>query len=481
MLDQIDAWLADPVLMVRECFGVEPDPWQARALRAYPRCRRLSMQACVGPGKTATMSWIAWNFMLLPDAEIAVLSSSGANVRNGMWKELAYWRDKSAFFKQTYQMTATRVFVASDAEHDYERTWFCEQRTWSKDADEKMAGQTLQGLHAANVMVLLDESGSMPEALMVAAEGILATRHERAHIVQAGNPTSLSGPLYLAATRDRSLWELIVVSGDPDDPECSPRSDKTWAREMIKTYGRAHPYVLVKVLGQFPPSSFNALIGPDDANRAIGRHLGKSQYDTAAKTIGVDVARYGDDVTVVWPRQGLAAFEPEIFRNAHPDEVAGYIATLMETWVADAVEVDATGGFGDGVVDSLGRMGITALRVLFSSKPINPKFYNKRSEIIWNLVEWIKAGGAIAPGDHATKLVQELTTLTYTFRLDKILLEEKEMVKIRLGRSTDYVDALACSFAFPVAPKDTSDRILAGLHNSSYNRAVTDYDPLSRP
>jgi phage terminase large subunit len=479
VLDQIDHWIEDPVAMVIECFGVQPDPWQARALRTYRTCRRLALQACVGPGKTTVLSWIAWNFMLIPGSQTAVLSSSGANVRSGLWKEMAYWRDKSPFFKSTYVMTATRVFVPSTETHDWERHWFCEQRTWAKDADDKMAGVTLQGLHALNVMVLMDESGAMPESLMVAAEGILATQHERAHIVQAGNPTVLYGPLYNAATRDRALWERIQITGDPDDPECSPRTNKKWAAEMIKTYGRDHPYVMVKVLGLFPPSSFNALIGPDEANRAIGRHLSASQYDRAARVIGVDVARYGDDLTVVWPRQGLAAFQPEVFRNAHPDDVAGYVATLVEQWSADAVEVDATGGFGDGVVDSLARIGVTAIRVLFSAKPIESKFYNKRSEMIWLMVEWIKKGGAIAPGEWATMLVEEITTLTYTFRLDKILIEEKEMVKARLGRSPDYSDALACSFAFPVQPRERD--ILAGIDRvGNFNKAVTEYDPLSR-
>jgi phage terminase large subunit len=479
--DQINAWLADPVDFARDCFAVEPDAWQANILRLFPHNRRLAMQACVGPGKTCVLAWLILNFMLIENAEIAALSVSGANVRNNLWKELAYWRGKCAWIKAAFAMTATRLFVPTTPEHDYERTWFCELRTWSKDADENLAGQTLQGLHAANLMVVMDESGSMPDALMIAAEGILATIPPggRAHIVQAGNPTVLSGPLWRAASKDRSMWKLIQVTGDPDDPERSPRINLDWAREMIKAYGRNHPWVMVKIFGQFPPSSFRALIGPDEMRSACGRHLSANQYDRAAKIIGVDVARYGDDATVIWPRQGLAAFEPIEMRNAHPDDVAGQIMTLMEEWAADSVMVDATGGFGDGVVDSLGRIGITAIRVQFAGKPIEPKFYNKRAEIIWNLVEWVRRGGAIAPGAWADLLTEELTTIEYTFRLDKIMVEEKDMIKIRLGRSPDYSDALACSFAFPVMPRERD--VLAGsLAGSSFDHAVTDYDVLER-
>jgi phage terminase large subunit len=491
-LSQIEQWKLDPVLFVRECFGVEPDPWQAKVLRLSVTERRISMQACVGPGKTCVLAWIVWNFLLNEYAQIGALSSSGANVRNGLWKELAYWRDKSPMLKSTYVMTATRIFVPSitdgpeEDRKDYERSWFCELRTWSKDADENMAGITLQGLHSIYVMIVMDESGGMPESLLVAAEGILATKFIRGHIIQAGNPTHLSGPLYFAS-KHPTMWKVIAVTGDPDDPDCSPRTNKDWAREMLKIYGRDHPYVMVKVLGLFPPSSFNALIGPDEANKAIGRHLAKSQYDKAARILGVDVARYGDDMTVVWPRQGLAAFEPEPFRNAHPDDIAGYIALLMQTWdggnVTDAVMVDATGGFGDGVCDSLQRIGITAIRVQFASKPIKPKFYNKRSEIIWNLVDWIRSGGAVPDSAAGRMMIEELCEITYTFRLDKILMEEKEMVKDRLGRSPDYSDALACSFAFPVVPmqRDILEGIdTRGRGSGSYNKAITDYDPLSR-
>lgn len=475
-------WMREPVDFVRENFGVEPDEFQIIVLNWYRDGEtHISMQACKGPGKTCVLAWICWHFMLFENANIACVSTSGATTRNSMWKELSMWRDKCAWLKQAYAMTATRIYVPSTEEKDYERSWYCEMRTWSKTADDAEIGKTMQGLHQDYVMVLLDESGGMPNGLMVAAEGIMANKvkgdGKRAHIIQAGNPTVLKGPLYEAATRQRSMWKVIEITGDPDDPKRSKRVGIDWARKQIALFGRDHPWVLVNVMGRFPPASFNALIGPDELRVAVGRHLAFSTFDKASKIIGVDVARYGDDMSVVWPRQGLAAFEPKVFRNAHPDDIAGAIMIMMQEWQADAVMVDATGGFGDGVVDSLGRIGITAIRVQFAGKPIDPKFFNKRSEIIWNLVEWIKTGGAIAPGEWADKLVEELTQIEYTFRGDKILIAEKELVKDKIGRSPDYSDALACSFAFPVMPRERD--VLDGI-GGGYNHAKTDYDPLNR-
>ena len=430
------------------------------------------------------MAWLIWHSMLFEDANIAAISNSGANVRNNLWKELAFWRDKSPMLKHAFQMTATRIYAPSTDTKDYQRTWFCEMRTWSKTADDAAVAQTIQGLHADHVAVFLDESGGMPDGLMVAAEGILANKRpgdgKRACIIQAGNPTMLRGPLYRAATAERSWWKVIEITGDPQSPLRTPRVSIEWCQQQIDKRGREHPWVLVNVMGKFPPASFNALIGPDELSACIGRHLVTSSFDREAKVIGVDVARYGDDETVIWPRQGLAAFEPLSLRNAHPDDVAGQITMLMDNWGGcDAVMVDCTGGFGDGVVDSLARIGITAIRVQFAGKPIKVNFYNKRAEMYWTMTEWMKRGSAIAPGEHAQKLIEEMTLTEYTFSGDKILLDDKDIIKDKLHRSPDYADALACTFAFPVQPKERD--ILAGSFQGSVTKAICEYDPLERP
>ena len=481
--DQFVRWREDPVAFVREAFGVEPDPWQAKVLAEFPKRRRIAMQAAKGPGKTALLAWLIWNFMLNENANIAACAIDGNNLKNNLWKELAYWRDKCQWLRDTFAMTAKRIYVPNTPNREYERTWFCEARTWSKSEDERTQALALAGLHSKYCMAVLDESGGMPDAMMVAAKGVLANVLDgdgsRGHIVQAGNPTMLSGPLYRAATKERSLWFVVCISGDPDDPDRSPRISKTWAQEQIQKYGRNDPWVLVNVFGQFPPSSFSALIGPDEIRKAIGRHLVAHQYEGAPKTIGTDVARFGDDVTVIWPRQGLASFEPVVMRQSDSTEIAARIGTMQNEWEADALFVDATGGFGAGVIDGLKRMGYDTLEVQFSGKPIEAKFFNKRAEIIWKLVEWIKAGGALPPGEASEKLLEELTVTNYVFKSDRIALEEKDQIKVKLGRSPDYSDALACTFAFPVTVRERD--ILAGIDSrGDFNHARTDYNPLER-
>jgi hypothetical protein len=231
---------------------------------------------------------------------------------------------------------------------------------------------------------------------MAAAEAGLASGIE-CHIVQAGNPTNLEGPLYRACTSERHLWALVEITGDPDDPRRSPRVSLQWAREQIEKYGRDNPWVLVNVFGKFPPSSINALLGPDDVSASTQRHLREDQYEWAQKRLGVDVARFGDDRTVIFPRQGLASFKPIEMRNARTTDIAARVALAKSRWGSEVEFVDDTGGWGAGVIDNLLLGGISPIPVNFSGKATDPRYFNKRSEMYFLAAEWVKKGGAPRP------------------------------------------------------------------------------------
>ena len=102
----------------------------------------------------------------------------------------------------------------------------------------------------------------------------------------------LGGPLYRACTTGQKLWYVVEITGDPDDPRRSSRISLQHAREQIEQYGRDNPWVLVNVFGQFPPSSLNALIGPDEVREAQKRFYREYEIGAAAKVIGVDVAQF---------------------------------------------------------------------------------------------------------------------------------------------------------------------------------------------
>lgn len=468
--DTIRLWREKPHVFVREVFGATPDPWQDEVLALFPTNPRIAMKACKGPGKTALEAWISWNFLATrPHPKIGATAISGDNLRDNLWAEMSKWqqRDQRGLLKSQFTWQAERIFA-----NDHPETWFMSARTWSRSANPEQQGQTLAGLHADYVMIILDESGGIPDAVMANAEGIGSSAVEW-HIVQAGNPTHLEGPLYRACTSERQLWLVIEITADPDDPKRTSRVSAQWAREQIQKYGADNPWVLVNVFGRFPPSSLNSLIGPDEVNAALGKHMREEQYSHAARVLGVDVARYGDDISVIFPRQGLASFMPIELRNASSTQGGGAVARKWIDWNADAAFVDGTGGFGAGWIDNLQALGRSPIDVQFAGKATNPKYFNKRAEIWFEMCEWIKAGGVLP---NIPAIVPELTVPTYFFKGDKLIIEDKDQIKVRLGRSPNFADALATTFAQPVhvdrSPLGTPDWARVT------QRTTRDYNPL---
>lgn len=422
------------------------------------------MKASKGPGKSCLLAWLCWNFLVTrPNPKIAAVSISGDNLRDGLWTEMAKWREHSPLIKSTFVWQKERIFYKESPE-----TWWMAARQWSKAADPNALGNTLAGLHADYIMFVLDESGGIPEAIMASADAALSSCKE-GHIIQAGNPTHLEGPLYRACTIDRHLWHVVEITSDPDNPNRSPRVKVGWAREQIQKYGRDNPWVLVNVFGQFPPSSFNALIGPEEIQASIKRRYREVDFEAHPRLLGIDVARFGDDSSIIFPRQGLQAFDPLQFRNIDGTRGAEITVRKWNDWDADACFIDNTGGFGASWLDNLSRLGKDPIGIHFSQEAGNPQYFNKRAEMAFLVVEWIKNGGALPD---IVELTQALTQTTYTFKGEKLLIEPKEDLKLKLGHSPDHMDALMLTFALPIDKKRQSFGVPA-IHQY-------DYDPFSR-
>jgi phage terminase large subunit len=478
------------IKFMREQLHAEPDPWQAKLLEAYisrdPQHRRISMQACAGPGKTAGEVVCGLHFlscMLLEEGQHPkglATSITGDNLRDNLWSEFAKWQSRSPFLSSQFTWSAQRIYATA-----YPATWFIAARTWPRGGSADEQGRTLAGLHSRSILFLIDESGAIPATVLRATEqGLANTAFGK--VLQAGNPISLEGCLHEAAVRLRGQWFIIRVTGDPDDPEAwvhAPRvanvpdgeqSPAEWAREQIRTYGHDNPWVKSYILGQFPPGSINALLGPEDVEAAMQRHLTPDQYATAQKRIGVDIARFGDDRTVIYARQGLNASVPQpvILRNASTVDVATRILLAKSRYRSEMDFVDA-GAMGAGVIDQLRAASITVQEVHFGGAANDPTVYrNRRAEMWFRMAKAIKAGAALSP--FCQELLPELTTTTYQYLNGVFQLEDKAFVKKRLGRSPDIADALALTYALPDMPSVQMQR---AAHVERSVQQPVDFDP----
>jgi hypothetical protein len=475
----IKRWRKDPVAFVRDNFNVTPDDWQYDALMALTETgtsrRRLVMKACTGPGKSTVLAWAGW-WRLSCFAEPnehpkgAALSGEGRdNLRDNLWSELAKWQNRSAYLKSAFTWTKELIYA-----NDHYETWFLSARSYAKDADLEAIGQSLSGLHSLFPFLLLDETGKMPVAVGQKAEQIFTGVIRDGLIIQAGNPTSTDGLLYHSSTIGADQYHVVTITADPDDPRRTPRVDIEHAREQIKKYGRDNPWVMATILGQFPPSSINVLLGLEEVEASMGRHLTEDKYSFSQKRLGIDVARFGDDRTVIFPRQGLAAFMPIEMRNARTNDISARVAAAKVKWGSEMEFVDGTGGYGSGVIDFLMQAGHSPQEIHFSGKAIDSRYFNKRSEMWFEMAEWVKRGGALP---NIPSLLKELTAPTYTFQNGKFRVEEKDQIKKRLQFSPDLADALGLTFALPDMPASNS---IQGIKQARQgNKASSDWDPFS--
>ena len=176
--------------------------------------------------------------------------------------------------------------------------------------------------------------------------------------------------------------------------------------------------------------------------------LDESVYQSSPRIIGVDVARFGEDKTVIARRQGLKLYDLKKYSNLDTMEVADEVIREISLFKPEAVFIDL-GGVGAGVYDRLKWLNYNVIGVDFAGKPNRKdKYINKRAEMWGEMAEWLKS--ADIPND--TDLKEDLAGPQYYFRGDnaQILLEKKQDMKKRGLASPDCADALALTFAAKV-------------------------------
>lgn len=477
--EKLGEWRKSTTQFAKDVFAFSPDRWQKKAFDSWdspdPK-RRIAMQACAGPGKSVVEVMCAFQFLVtrsngVDHPNAYAMSVTGENLRDNFWKETAVWYNKSGLLKKFFAWEKEQIYAREAPD-----TWWLRARSYSRSADPEAQGRTLSGLHAKAIAYLVDEGGDTPPSVLRSSEQGLSNC-EYGRIMLAGNPTSHDGALYAAADTQSHLWHVIKISGDPEDPDRSPRIDLNWAQEQINLYGRDNPWVMAYILGQFPPSSINALLSPDEVRAAMDRRLADHEYINLQKRLGIDVARFGDDRTVLFPRQGRRAYDPVEMRNARTDAISGRIALAKKNWQWELAFIDSTGGYSGGVEDQSRLGGIELIPVNFSSNALDPRYFNRRSEMHFLAAEWVKNGGWLP---NKPSIIREACAARYWFDKGKLRVTEKDQIKKDLqGHSPDDWDAFILTFALPDMPASVEQMLgIPGFHPNERNKVNYDWDPL---
>jgi len=429
--------------------------WMMREIRDHlsnPATRfqpcRIAVASGHGIGKSAGISMITkWALDTCVDTRIVTTAITEGQLLTKTGPEIGKW-SRLAVTSDWFKVTATALISTMKGR---EKSWRADLVTWSANNTEAFQGLHNQG---KRIVLIFDEASGIDAKVWEVALGALTDENTEIIWLAFGNPTQNTGGFRECFGKSRALWKTRQI-----DSRTVEGTNKAYLDELVRTYGEDSDIVKVRVLGQFPSASSMQFIGSGLVEAAQERNAASIGSDPVI--FGVDIARFGDDHSTLAIRCGRDA-KTRPWKRWHGVDtmtLAGDIALEAERWKPDAIFVDV-GAMGAGVVDRLRQLEVeNVFEVNFGGKgrdavwanDVRVKTANKRAEMWTSMRSWLTHGAI--PGDQ--QLMDDLTAPEYGYDGNQqILLEKKEHMRARGLASPDDADALACTFAEPVAPRE---------------------------
>ena len=339
------------------------------------------------------------------------------------------------------------------AQKGFEATWRCDGVTWSVSNTEAFAG-----LHnrRKRIIVIMDEASAIDDKIWEVTEGALTDAETEIIWLAFGNPTRNTGRFRECFRKYRSTWKTFKV-----DSRTVDITNKELLREWEEQYGEDSDFFRVRVRGEFPDQAAGQLISSALVEAAQARVYKEDVLDGAPKIFGVDIAREGGDSCSVWMRQGLCAKRIYKTQRVNTMQFSVTLGKLLEEHKPDACFIDM-GNVGAAVYDNLSSWGHrNVFGVFFQEKASDSRvFLNRRIEMWSSVKNWLENGGALPKdGREAQDIFEDLIGPEFFYNQKGLMqLESKKDMKERGLLSPDDGDALALTFAAPVAPPSDSAR-----------------------
>lgn len=391
-----------------------------------------------GVGKSSEISMIIdWALSTCADCKVIVTANTDTQLRSKTWPEVSKWA-RMALNSHWFTITATAI-AAKDPDH--ERTWRADAIPWSETNPEAFAGMHNKG---RRILLIFDEASAISDKIWEVAEGAMTDADTEIIWLAFGNPTRNTGRFKECFGRFKHRWTTMQI--DSRDVE---GTNKIQIQQWIDDYGEDSDFVRVRVKGEFPRAGSMQFIPGDIVDEARRREPATTSMDPLI--MGVDVARFGDDQSVIVIRRGRDAVSVPwaMMRGVDTMTLAAKVMELAQYYKPDAIFVDE-GGVGGGVVDRLRMLKLNVIGIQFGAKSDRSQdtgegqvvYANKRAEMWGYMRDWLK-GGSI-PND--PDLAGELTSVEYGYAVlrgqDSIQLEKKADMKKRGLASPDKADAL---------------------------------------
>ena len=415
----------------------------------------LAVASGHGIGKSALVGMIInWGMSTCVDCRIVVTANTGDQLRTKTIPEVSKWFRLG--INSHWWNVGSEVIKAKDDAH--EKTWRTDFLTWSLERTEAFAGTHNKG---KRIIVICDEASAIPDKIKEVIEGALTDEDTEIIFLAFGNPTQNTGWFFECFNRYKHRWKTRQI-----DSRNVEGTNKEQLDKWVQDYGEDSDFVRVRVRGVFPRAGSKQLIPADVVAGAMHRILQPEQYEHHWKVLVCDVARFGDDQTVIGYRQGPKFVILDKLRGLPVDQVARRLMARVREQEPRTVVVDGD-GIGGGVIDVMrgddwfqGWMKANPARRLTEFHggfgPVDGFIYFNYRANMWGLMrDWLAVGSI--PDD--PELEVDLTGPEYAFsNKNQIQLEKKEDMKKRGLASPDLGDTLAMSFCAIVAGKTIEER-----------------------
>jgi hypothetical protein len=441
-----------------------PRRWQREVLRtitAHIRRNRApdavldALRAAVasgrGIGKSALVSWlILWMLTTRLGSSVIVSANSESQLRNVTWGELTKWATM-AINSHWWEPSATKLvpaaWLTTLVERDLKkgtRYWGAEGKLWTEENPDAYAGVHNQD----GMMVIFDEASGIPDGIWSVAAGFFTEPIVDRYWLAFSNPRRNTGYFFECFNAKRNFWHTRNI-----DARTVEGTDKAIYEQIIAEYGEDSREARIEVYGEFPSVGDDQFISPRVVDDAMKR--AKYKDPNAPVVLGIDPARGGADSTVIAVRQGRDIVAIRRFKGDDTMTVVGHVIEAIEDYKPALTVIDE-GGLGYGVLDRLTEQRYKVRGVNFGWKSKNPVMWgNKRAELWGAMRDWLRT--ASIPDDRVLK--SDLTSpKTKPDSSGTIYLESKKDMKARGLASPDAADAIAVTFAFPVASREYKER-----------------------
>lgn len=482
-------WKNDPLAFAQGAFPwgkrsldgmTGPDKWQTDVLamlrdhiasgKSLDEPFRLAVASGHGVGKSSLVAWVVlWAMATSGDTRGVVTANTEGQLRTKTFAELAKWYNL-CIFRPWFELSALSLCCRQPG-HD--KTWRVDAIPWSESNPE-----AFQGLHnnGKRLLVIFDEASGIPQVINDVIEGAMTDKETQLIWLQFGNPNNNSGPFFECFNRNRHRWRHMHV-----DSRTAAAANKEELQKLVDQYGEDSDFVRVRIRGIFPAASSLQFISRAIADQAATCTMPHVDYTRMVAILGVDVARFGDDQSVITCRFGQDArsFPQRRYRGldgfALGAKIAEFYNELRGLGVRKIIINLDVGGVGASPADWLRHNDYPVNEINFGSAPTNSRYKNLRAEMWGRGLEWMKAGGCI---ENSEDLISDLTQVEYGYTIgtNELILERKEDMKKRGLSSPDNADSLMLTFAVQI--NEYLDD-LPSPHRSPTSRSRTIRDPFA--